>query len=289
MDAPGPERLLRQPAGQLGILFAQVFHAIGSCRLPVNIGPTLASELFSGWNVLTDLRLDAHEWVLASNDPAVKEYFGVVSRNVARARVRSVLGKPRRQLGPDELPCDAEGNVITEPSDDEMLPPVSEERLLSQTPLPVLGPAWNAFGNPTAPEREPQCAPPTEPDSKVVRMEGASCAKDDLAFTQRRAMGPSPSQLITVSKEQSKRAAYESTCGWQTYSAPFPDGNPTEVAHGPAFVPKSFRNLEGSHGWVLGKAMDSHTAALEAAKAGRVDPGDFRTLGENASLLGPLI
>ena len=120
-------------------------------------------------------------------------------------------------------------------------------------------------------------------------MEGASRAKGDLAFDQRYAMSPPASQLITVSREQLKRAGDEPARGWQTYSAFPSDGNPTEFAHDPVSVAKNFRNLEVDHSWVRGKVMDPLTAALQAAQAGRVDPGDFRTLGENASLLRPLI
>ena len=120
-------------------------------------------------------------------------------------------------------------------------------------------------------------------------MEGASCAKDGFAFAQRYAMSPPASQLIADSREQLKRAGDEPTRGWQTFSAFYPDGHHAEVAHDPVIVSKNFRNVEVDRGWVPNEALDPLTTALQAAQAERVDPGDFRTLGENASLLGPLI
>ena len=69
----------------------------------------------------------------------------------------------------------------------------------------------------------------------------------------------------------------------------YPEGNPTGVAHDPAFVIKSFQNLEAKHGWVPGEAMGPLAADLKAPKAGKVDPGEFRTPDEQARLLRPLV
>ena len=59
----------------------------------------------------------------------------------------------------------------------------------------------------------------------------------------------------------------------------FPGGNATEVIHG----------SEASHGWATGEAMDPPSSALKAARNAKVDPGDFRTLDENAQMLRPLV
>ena len=75
--------------------------------------------------------------------------------------------------------------------------------------------------------------------------------------------------------------------GWTSYSARYPEGNPTEVIHGPALNQKNFWNKDANDGWVTGTAMDPLAAAFKAAQAGIVDPGEFRTLGENAALLRP--
>ena len=103
----GPEWIRRPIVDHFGVSFAELVHKIGACRFPTNIGPSLASRLFASWNVLTDLRIDIHEWAPASNDPALKEYFEVIPRNVTRARVHLRLEKFRRRLGPDDLPRDA--------------------------------------------------------------------------------------------------------------------------------------------------------------------------------------
>ena len=50
---------------------------------------------------------------------------------------------------------------------------------MPQTPIFILGPTGNTFGNPATPTREPKYPFPTERDPKVARVEGATCAKDD--------------------------------------------------------------------------------------------------------------
>ena len=172
-------------AGQLGVIFAELSHKIGVCRLPIGLGPAAASQLFACWNAITDLRIDTRKWVLASDGQAVKGNCEIVSRFVFRARIRPIVEKSRRQMGPDYSPRDEEGNVINEPSDDELPPPDSGELLLPQRPFRILGPTWNALANPAAPKREPQSPPPAEPDSKVPRVDGDSCAQDDLASSPR--------------------------------------------------------------------------------------------------------
>ena len=62
---------------QSGILFADLFRKIGDCRLPICIGPTLASQLFACRNSITDLRIAKNGWAPASDDPALKVYFKV--------------------------------------------------------------------------------------------------------------------------------------------------------------------------------------------------------------------
>ena len=68
--------------GQLGILFAYLSRKMGGCRLPMNIRPAVASRLFSCWNAITELRIAKNGWALASDEPALKEFFEIVSRNV---------------------------------------------------------------------------------------------------------------------------------------------------------------------------------------------------------------
>ena len=287
VGAQGPEWIRCSLVGQLGIFFARVFHRIEDCRRRVNLGPMMASQMFANWNVLTDLRIATHKWALASKDVATKEYFGCGSRDVTRARVRSSLEKSRTQAGADDLPRNADGDVSAETSDDDWIPQVPEDTLLTQTSCPITAPTRGAHGNPTTPKCYPQPAPSTEPDTKVAGTEGAGRATEYLEFSRRRAMGIPASQLITVSQEQLRRAGEEPTRAWQVYSVLYPNGNPAGIAHDPAFASKNFRNLDGSHGWVLGEAMGPVTTSLKVARVGRVGPAEFRTLDENAGLIHP--
>ena len=148
----------------------------------------------------------------------------------------SALEKPRRQRDPDYVPQGEEGNVIDEPSDDELLPLVPEELCLPQRHFPALGPTWNALPNPTAPRRDPQSFPPTGPDAEVPRVDGDSYEKGDLDFSRRYTLTPPSSYVITVTTEQLKRAGEEPNRGWPAYSALYPEGNPAEVTHDPVFV-----------------------------------------------------
>ena len=75
----------------------------------------MATQLLSCWGAITDIRRQGNGWTTASSDPALKEYFEIVSRNVHRARVRLTLEKYRGQLGWDTTPKGADGNIITDP------------------------------------------------------------------------------------------------------------------------------------------------------------------------------
>ena len=99
MGALHPQWIHRSKIDQLGALFADVFRKIGDYRLPICVGPEVASQLFACWNSITDPRIAKNGGAPTSNDPALSEYFGGVSRNVHRARVRLTLKKYRGQMG----------------------------------------------------------------------------------------------------------------------------------------------------------------------------------------------
>ena len=153
MDALRPEWRRRSLVDQLGIIFAELFRKIGDCRSPIQSGPMVAPLLFACWTTITDLRIEKPEWVFASDDPGLRQYFEIASRNVSRARMRLTLEESRRQTGSDYLPQD------------------ERARLSMNHPMancfPVLGPTWNASPNPTTPERDPQSPPP--PQSRVPK------------------------------------------------------------------------------------------------------------------------
>ena len=120
MYALCPEWRRRSLADQLGAVFAELFHKIGVRRLPISFGPAVAPRLVARWKAITDLRIEEHRWVLASDDPALKEYCENALRNASRARIRLSIEKFRRQMDSDSLPQDEEGNITNEPPDDEL-------------------------------------------------------------------------------------------------------------------------------------------------------------------------
>ena len=109
---------------------------IGNCRFPICISPAEATRLLSCWYAITD----DPALNLASGDPALKEYFEIVSRNVSRARVRSTLEQSRGRAGSENEPRDSKRSILNEPSGNELLPQVSDESLLAQHSYPVLDP-----------------------------------------------------------------------------------------------------------------------------------------------------
>ena len=67
---------------------------------------------------------------LAPDDPAPKEYFEIVSRNVYRARVRRLTPEQfRGRTGSENEPRDSRRDFLFAPSGDELLPQVSGESL----------------------------------------------------------------------------------------------------------------------------------------------------------------
>ena len=64
----------------------------------------------------------------------------------------------------------AAGN-INEPSADELVPLGPEELFLAQQSSPVFDPMWNTGPNPATPQRDANAPPPTQPDSKALRVD----------------------------------------------------------------------------------------------------------------------
>ena len=95
----------------MGIFFADSPHKIGDCRVPICVGPKAASQLFARWNSIAK-----NNRPLASDDPALEEYFGIAPHNVHRARIRLTIEAYRGQMGSESEPRDAAGYLINEPS-----------------------------------------------------------------------------------------------------------------------------------------------------------------------------
>ena len=238
--------------------------------------------MFSYLDAITDLRIAKNGCPLASGDPALNEYIDIVSRNVNRARVRLTIEQRGGHAGSENEPRKFKANFINEPSDVELPPEVSEEFLLAQHSFPVLGPGRNAVPNPHTPKRK-------APDTRAPRVGAPSVSKGDLEFSRRRAMSPPASYLIEVTTEQLRPVGLKPARGWPPFSVPSPDRDSAKVNRDPVFNPGNFRDRAADSGWVAGNAMDPLTSALEAARAVVVDPGEFRTLDENAWVLRPLV
>ena len=136
---------------------------------------------------------------------------------------------------------------------------------MAQQSFPVLDLDWETCPNPSAPKRDVQAPPPTEPDSKAPRVDKSSYSRGDLEFPRRHAMSPLASYLIAVTTEQLRLAGDEPARGWPAYSVLYPEGNPTQVIHDPVFNSENFRNMAVDYGWVTDTAMDPSTSARKAA------------------------
>ena len=68
----------RDLIGHLGVLFLELFRKSGACRLPMRIGPAVATQVFPCWSAIADLRAQKNGWAMSSSDPALKWYFEIV-------------------------------------------------------------------------------------------------------------------------------------------------------------------------------------------------------------------
>ena len=65
--------------------------------------------------------------------------------------------------------------------------------------------------------------------------------------------------------------------------------NPRDVARGPIFASKNYRNFGPKHGWVTGAPLAPLRTALTLAGARRVDATEFRSLNGDFELERPLV
>ena len=113
---------------------------------------------------MSDIRIAKNGRALASDDPALEEYFEVAPRNARRARVRLTVEKFRGQMGSESVSRDLMGDIINDPSDDELPPIIPDEILLAQESCPALDPEWDTTPNPNTPERQAPASSRVAPD-----------------------------------------------------------------------------------------------------------------------------
>ena len=94
-----PQWFPRVSVGAIGIICVQLFREIGDCRLPLNVGTTVAAQLFEMQNIATDRRIDTIRRTMESQSSERREFRKAVLRNVSRARVRLGLKKLEPVLG----------------------------------------------------------------------------------------------------------------------------------------------------------------------------------------------
>ena len=139
-----PRWFRRDSVDAIAIIFAQLSHRISDCRLPLDVGPTVAAQLFDMRNILSGRRIENNQWGMDSHHPECRESYEVLKGHIERARARLALEQARLRTGTDEDIRDENGNIAHDPSDDEMAPHLSEATLATHTPFPALDPTWNA-------------------------------------------------------------------------------------------------------------------------------------------------
>ena len=110
-------------------------------------------------------------------------------------------------MGWDSEPRDAGGNIIHDPSDDELPPNIPGDISLAQESSPTLELKWYTSPNPNTPPNRP--APSTShaaQDRKAPRVDSTSVSKDDQDLANRHAMA-APAYFITASEERAQLAS----------------------------------------------------------------------------------
>ena len=102
--------------------FAQLFRRFGDSRLLINVGTTVAVQLFEMRNIVSDRRIQINQRSTDSPHPERRGYFGAVGRNVDRSRKRLALGQARLWVWVESDVRDEQVNIARDPSDDESMP-----------------------------------------------------------------------------------------------------------------------------------------------------------------------
>ena len=83
-----PEWRQEDPVDRIGIVFAQFFHRIGDCRLPLYFDPKMATGLHAMWCIISGRRTRVNNWKMGSLHRGRRAYREVASRNSGRPRGR---------------------------------------------------------------------------------------------------------------------------------------------------------------------------------------------------------
>ena len=145
------------------------------------------------------------------------------------------------------------GNTARDPSDDELVPQVSDETPLARSLFLMLDSTRNiekqeentkwTCPNPSSPKRDGE--PLSGPDPRRARTGDATDSRmEDKSCTERRTVGLSDADVVvTVTREQLNLAGTEPDPGRPAYEIIYPMGNPLYIARDPSFATKNYRNL----------------------------------------------
>ena len=149
------------------------FHRYSDCSLRINVGPTVATQLFEMCNIASGRRIGTDQWSADSHHPERREFRVAINRNIDRARARLALEHARLLAGADEDIRDGKEKTARNPADDELAPRISKESRATRSPFLVLDPTWTTgkagimegtCPNPNTPQRdgEPLGRPATQ-------------------------------------------------------------------------------------------------------------------------------
>ena len=157
-----PERYREDLVETTGIIFAQLFHRISDCHLPLRVAPETAYELHQLRRVVSRCRLQVDGRTKDLPQMGRRALWEVVARNNDRARRRWFQGLARAANKGAEPIRTESGDTMNEPFDGELLPDVSCGGLTAHSSSPRWDANWNNYGgghqgeftgNPSTPER----------------------------------------------------------------------------------------------------------------------------------------
>lgn len=85
----------------------------------------MATRLFEMQDIAPGRRNETNQWTVESQNSERREFSEKVHRDINRARVRLGVARTRYQVGTGEAIRDQAGNIVSGPSDGELVPPVS--------------------------------------------------------------------------------------------------------------------------------------------------------------------
>ena len=234
---------------------------------------------------------------MESQHAECRENWKAAKRNLERARRRLAWEHAKAKAGSTAQIRDENGSILQEPSDNKLIPPVSEETLAEHALFPDPRPTWkkemhrNQDGpcpNPNTPEREGGTLAGPESQRQKID-ENVDTKLEDRHFCGEHCTGfRDADTAVNIAEEDIAQACEDPTRGWPGYTTFFPIRQPTDILRNPVFMAEDFRPLGPRHGWVHGEPFDPQTGGVQVAGARCVKLRDFRALGADFKMERPL-